>query len=62
MESRIKGIVVNLLEEVAGVGHGNEAWDSLIESVGVDGGYTSLGNCDDAKRGDHHGLAEASVA
>jgi hypothetical protein len=43
----MKGIVFNLLEEAVVEAHGPDAWDQVLEDVGVDGAYTSLGNYPD---------------
>ncbi|MGH8249792.1 MAG: heme NO-binding domain-containing protein [Steroidobacteraceae bacterium] len=43
----MKGIIFNLLEEVVSTHLGEAAWDGFLESVGVDGAYTSLGNYPD---------------
>jgi hypothetical protein len=43
----MKGIVFNLLEQCVTEAHGADTWDDLLESAGVDGAYTSLGNYDD---------------
>jgi hypothetical protein len=43
----MKGIVFNLLEEVVRAEHGEDTWDSLLESAQLDGAYTSLGNYPD---------------
>jgi hypothetical protein len=40
----MKGIIFNLLEEVVTTHLGEKAWDGILESSGVDGAYTSLGN------------------
>ncbi len=46
-ESKMKGIVFNLLEEVVCQEYGEVAWESVLESAGLDGSYTSLGNYPD---------------
>lgn len=55
----MKGIVFNLLEEVVRREHGEDAWDDLIETAGITGAYTSLGNYDD---GDFACLVSAAAA
>ncbi len=40
----MKGIVFNLLEELVRRDHGENTWDALLESAGLDGVYTSLGS------------------
>jgi hypothetical protein len=44
----VKGIVFNLLETLVARDFGDEKWESLIESAGVSGAYTSLGSYPDA--------------
>ena len=43
----MKGIVFNLFEEVVRQHYGEDTWDDLLESAGVDGAYTSLGSYGD---------------
>ena len=43
----MKGIIFNLLEEVVSTQLGEDAWDAILESTGVEGAYTSLGNYPD---------------
>jgi hypothetical protein len=43
----VKGIVFNLLEEVVRRGHGEAAWDDLLDEAGLEGAYTSLGSYHD---------------
>ena len=43
----MKGIIFNLLEEVVSTQLGEDAWDTILESAGVEGAYTSLGNYPD---------------
>jgi hypothetical protein len=45
----LKGIVFNLLEESVTASHGEDAWDALLDSTGLDGAYTALGNYEDAE-------------
>lgn len=45
----MKGIVFNVLEKVVGDAHGEDTWDALVETAGVDGSYTSLGSYPDAE-------------
>jgi hypothetical protein len=40
----MKGIIFNLLEEVVSTQLGEDAWDAILESAGVEGAFTSLGN------------------
>lgn len=44
----MKGIVFNLLEEIVVREHGEDTWEVLLDSAGLDGVYTSLGNYPDA--------------
>jgi heme-NO-binding protein len=53
----VKGVVFNLLEEVVTRDYGEDTWDRLLESAGVDGAYTSLGGYPDA---DLFGLVAAA--
>ncbi|MEO7803977.1 MAG: heme NO-binding domain-containing protein [Actinomycetota bacterium] len=43
----MKGIVFNLLEEVVSEELGESVWDSLLDTTGLDGAYTSVGSYDD---------------
>jgi hypothetical protein len=43
----VKGIVYNLLEECVSREYGEDTWDGLLDSAGVDGVYTSLGSYPD---------------
>ena len=43
----MKGIIFNLAQEVITQSHGEDAWDALLDSAGLDGSYTSLGNYPD---------------
>src|SRR5476651_2823427 len=45
----MKGIVFNLLEEVVRREHGEDTWDDLLHTAGLDGAYTSLGSYDDGQ-------------
>jgi hypothetical protein len=40
----MKGVIFNLLEEAVREEHGEDTWDDLLESAGLEGAYTSLGN------------------
>lgn len=44
----MKGIIFNLFEQVVADEHGEDAWDDILESAGLDGVYTSLGNYPDS--------------
>jgi len=43
----VKGIIFNLLEEVVAQNFGEDAWDDVLDRVGLEGSYTSLGSYDD---------------
>src|SRR5439155_7944494 len=43
----MKGIIFNLLEEVVTQQFGQDTWDKLLDTAGVDGAFTSLGNYPD---------------
>lgn len=43
----MKGIIFNLFEEVVSADRGEDAWDDVLESSGLDGAYTSLGSYPD---------------
>lgn len=43
----MKGIILNLLEEVVTAQAGEAAWDKVLAHAGVEGAYTSLGNYPD---------------
>jgi hypothetical protein len=43
----VKGVVYNLLEECVSSEYGEDTWDDLLESAGLDGVYTSLGSYPD---------------
>jgi len=40
----VKGVVFNILERVVSRDYGEDTWDSLLDSAGLDGSYTSLGS------------------
>lgn len=44
----MKGVVFNLLEECVSEDFGDDVWDQMLDSAGLDGVYTSLGNYPDA--------------
>lgn len=56
--SSMKGIIFNLAEEVVTDGHGEDAWDDLVDASGVEGVYTSLGSYPDD---DLHRLVTAAT-
>lgn len=43
----MKGIVFNLLEELVRRDYGENTWDALLETTGLEGAYTSLGSYPD---------------
>lgn len=43
----MKGIVFNLLQEVVSREHGEDTWDSLLETAGLEGAYTAVGSYPD---------------
>lgn len=43
----MKGVVFNLLEEVVRKHHGEDGWDSILDSTSLSGSFTSLGNYPD---------------
>jgi hypothetical protein len=43
----MKGIVFNLFESIVVREHGDDTWDALLDSAGLEGAYTSLGNYPD---------------
>ena len=43
----MKGIIFNLLEEVVTDTYGEQVWDSLLDTTGLPGSYTSLGQYPD---------------
>jgi hypothetical protein len=45
----VQGIIFNLLEDVLSRQYGEDFWDSLLQSAGVEGAYTSLGSYPDAE-------------
>lgn len=44
----MKGIVFNLLEQIVTRDYGEDTWDEVLDSAGLDGSYTSLGSYEDA--------------
>ncbi len=44
----MKGVVFNLLEQIVTRDYGEDAWDELLDSAGLEGAYTSLGSYGDA--------------
>lgn len=57
----MKGIVFNLLEQLVTRDYGEDTWDALLESAGVDGVYTSLGSYEDADLGRLVGAASSAL-
>src|SRR6266542_6116048 len=42
--STMKGIVFNLLEQAVAEKYGEDTWDALIDTAGVEGSYTAVGS------------------
>jgi hypothetical protein len=57
----MKGIIFNLLDELVRREYGEDAWDALLESAGVDGSYTSLGSYPDEELGKLVAAASAAL-
>lgn len=57
----MKGIIFNLLEAVVTQAHGEKTWDQLLDSAGVDGAFTSLGNYPDEELFKLVGAASAAL-
>jgi hypothetical protein len=55
----VKGVVFNLLEETVSREYGENVWDDLLETAGIEGAYTSLGGYPD---GDLTALVAAASA
>jgi Haem-NO-binding len=47
----VKGVVFNLLEQIVTREYGEDTWDELLDSAGLEGAYTSLGSYGDADLG-----------
>lgn len=45
----MKGIILNVLEELVVDAHGEAAWDELLRDAGVVGAYTAVGDYPDAE-------------
>lgn len=45
----MKGVILNVVEEVVSEQFGEDTWDDLLADAGLDGAYTALGNYDDAE-------------
>ena len=43
----MKGVIFNVIEETVRAEHGEDAWDELLDTAGLDGAYTSLGTYPD---------------
>ncbi len=43
----MKGIIFNLVEEIVRDEYGEDTWDDLLESAGLEGAYSSLGSYPD---------------
>jgi hypothetical protein len=46
-EPALKGIMFDLLEATVSATHGERVWDDLLETTGLTGAYTTLGNYPD---------------
>lgn len=44
----MKGMLFNLLADIVRRDYGEDAWDALLDTAGLDGVYTSIGNYPDA--------------
>lgn len=44
----MKGIIFNLVQDAITRDHGGDGWDDLVDSAGISGTYTALGNYPDA--------------
>jgi hypothetical protein len=44
----MKGVIFNVVEEIVRAEHGEDAWDSLLDTAGLTGAYTSLGTYPDS--------------
>ncbi|MBI5512437.1 MAG: heme NO-binding domain-containing protein [Deltaproteobacteria bacterium] len=42
----MKGVIFKLLEHIVVAEHGEDAWDEVLSSSGLDGAYTSVGSYD----------------
>lgn len=45
----MKGIVFNILEQVVTQTYGEDTWESLLATAGVDGAYTAVGSYEDSQ-------------
>lgn len=43
----MKGIIFNVVEDAIVAEHGEEVWDALLDSAGLDGAFTAIGNYPD---------------
>jgi hypothetical protein len=57
----MKGIVLNLLEEVVRRQHGEAAWDAILDAAHLDGIYTTLGSYPDGDLGRLVAAASAAL-
>ena len=46
-EENLKGIVFNILQQVISDEHGEEVWDDVLDTAGLDGIYTAVGSYPD---------------
>lgn len=47
----MKGIIFNVVEEAVVAGHGDAAWDDIVDKAGLDGTWTALGSYPDSDLG-----------
>ena len=45
----MKGLIFNLLEEVVVAEHGDDVWDGILETAGLEGAYTAVGSYADGE-------------
>ena len=55
----MKGVVLNVIEEVVVDQFGPAAWEQILSDAGLDGAFTSLGNYPDS---DFHAVVSAAAA
>jgi hypothetical protein len=55
----VKGVVLNVIEDVVVEQHGFAAWEHILSDAGLDGTYTSLGNYPDSEL---HAIVSAAAA
>lgn len=55
----MKGIIFDLAERIVEAEHGADTWDELLDTAGLDGVYTAVGNYPDEE---FHALVQATAA